>query len=313
MEAVMTFIKLNNGVNIPSLGLGTSHPLHGIIPERPVGKGMKYFAHRVCYNKYTNNVRQRVLARKLVHNVTCAINAGYRLIDTSAAYGNENLIRAGIAISGVPREQLFLTTRVSNAQQYDGSVRDAFLMSLQNLGVDYVDLYMFHWPVPERFLETWKQMERLYKEGFIKALGVANCHQQHLERLLDVAAIMPVVNQIEVHPLMTQKPLISYCKALGIVVEAYTPIARYHQKVRENNILKRISKEYCKSIPQVVLRWHLQNGVIPIPRSSAPVRIKENFDIYDFNLTDQEVKEIDNINKNLRLRYDPDNCDFRKL
>ena len=156
-------------------------------------------------------------------------------------------------------------------------------------------------------------MEQLYKENYCKALGVANCHRHHLEKILNIAEIVPQINQIEVHPLFTQKPLIEYCKSKNIVVEAYTPIARFDDRLMRRIKLTEIAKKHEKTPVQVVLRWHIQNGIIPVVRSSNKERQIENISVFDFELTDEEMKTIDGFNINSRLRYDPDNCDFRRL
>jgi diketogulonate reductase-like aldo/keto reductase len=172
---------------------------------------------------------------------------------------------------------------------------------------------MFHWPVTGVYLNTWKQMEQLYKEGYCKAIGVANCHQHHLEAIFKIAEIIPAVNQIEVHPLFTQKPLIEYCKSKMIAVEAYTPIARFDDRLVKLPALKKIAQKYNKSVVQVVLRWHIQNGLIPVVRSLNKKRQLENISVFDFELTKEEMQTIDGFNINSRLRYDPDNCDFTIL
>ena len=176
-----------------------------------------------------------------------------------------------------------------------------------------VDLYMFHWPVTGVYLDTWKQMEQLYKEGYCRAIGVANCHQHHLEAILKTAKVIPAVNQFEVHPLFTQKALIEFCKSRGIAVEAYTPIARFDDRLVRLPALNAIARKYNKSVVQIVLRWHIQNGIIPVVRSLNKRRQLENISIFDFGLTEEEVWKIDGFNINSRLRYDPDNCDFSIL
>ncbi len=296
----MEEISLNNGIKIPPVGLGTYNPLSDYVPPKWAGKLLRPFCR-----KY------QVL--KFIRSTAKAIKMGYRLIDTSTSYGNEKYIKWAIRISGINRKDLFITTRISNQQQWEGNIRKSLTNSLKVLGLTYIDLYMFHWPVPDTFIATWKEMEVLYKEGPVKAIGVANCHQHHLETLLAHASVIPAVNQFEIHPLMSQKQLIAFCKSKGIVVEAYTPIGRNHEKLMGNVILQEISNKYQKTIPQIILRWHYQNGVIPVPRSSNAKRLRQNIFIFDFHLTLDEMEKIDSININLRLRYDPDNCDFTKL
>ena len=172
---------------------------------------------------------------------------------------------------------------------------------------------MFHWPVPDIYIKTWKEMEQLYEEGVCKAIAVANCNIHHLEKLFGVCNIAPAINQFEVHPLFTQKHLIEYCKKNGIQVEAYTPIARNDERMTRQPRLQAIAKKYNKTIPQVVLKWHIMEGVIPIIRSMNLNHLKTNIDIFDFDLTQDELSYIDSLNINSRLRFDPDNCDYSIL
>ena len=238
---------------------------------------------------------------------------GYRLIDYSFAYGDGSEILEAIKMAGLKREDVFLTSRVSNNQQYNGTVRKDFLRSLEKIGLDYIDMFMFHWPVTDHFVNTYKDMERLYKEGYVKVLGVANCHQHHLKDIMDNCEIVPAVDQFEIHPLFTQKPLVRFCHEHGIAVQAYTPLARNDDRLTKNLIMQRLAKKYHKSIQQIILRWDIQLEQIPIPRSLNPGRQKQNIDIFDFSLTDDEMKEIDSININSRLRFDPDNLDFHSV
>ena len=251
--------------------------------------------------------------KNYINAVANALNLGFRLIDYSSAYGDGSLLQQAIQKSGVPREKLFITTRVSNYAQREGRVREEFLKFLQNMKLDYVDLLQFHWPVTGLYLDTWREMEKLYEEGYAKHLGVANCHQHHLEEILKICKYRPEVGQFEIHPLFTQKTLIQYYKDNGIVVEAYTPIARYDDRLVRLPLLKKLEKKYNKSFIQIILRWHIQNGVIPLVRSLSKEHQKENFGIFDFELSDEDMKLIDSININSRLRYDPDNCDFSIL
>lgn len=251
--------------------------------------------------------------KQFENSVVKALRMGYRLIDTSASYCNEREIGNAIRRSGIPRNDIFVTTRVTNKQQYSRNVREAFFDSLNKLGLDYVDLYMIHWPVTGYYLDTWKEMEKLYKEGYIKNLGVANCHKHHLESILNICEIRPVVNQIEIHPLFSQKELIKYCNSVGIQVEAYSPIAQNDDRMIKNRALNSIAHKYKKNIQQIIIRWHIDNGVVPVPRSSNEKRLHGNLDVFDFSLTKEEIEVIDSININSRKRYDPDNCDFTQL
>ena len=304
----MEYISLSNGNKMPKIGLGTDDVLF----VRKLRSSDNRYVRRLL-SIYHQRVLKPYLNHQLSNSIADAIRMGYRLIDTSASYSNEGAIGRAIKVSGVKREDMFITTRVNNQQQYAHKVREAFYNSLENFGLEYVDLYMFHWPVTDYFLDTWKEMEKLYDEGLVKNLGFANCHQHHIEEILRVCNVKPVVNQVEIHPLFTQKPLIEYCKSQGIQVEAYSPIAQNNDRLRRNRVLNGLAAKYGKSIYQIMLRWHIENGVIPIPRSTNDNRMKQNIDVFDFSLTKEEVMAIDGININSRLRYDPDNCDFTML
>ena len=262
------------------------------------------------YNKYICRPR---LERRYVQSVADAIKSGFRWIDYSCAYGDGKLIGEAIRKSGVKREDLIITTRVSNYAQFNHCVREEFLNFLQNTKMDYVDILQFHWPVTDYYVDTWREMEKLYKEGYVKHLGVANCHQHHLEEIYKMCQYKSEIGQFEIHPLFTQKPLIDYYKQHDIQVCAYTPIARFDDRLMRLPLLKRIGEKYGKSVTQVVLRWHIQNGIIPLIRTLNPAHQRENLDVFDFELTESEMKAIDAININSRLRYDPDNCDFSIL
>ena len=304
----MEYISLSNGNKMPKIGLGTDDVLF----VRKLRSSDNRYVRRLLSINH-QRVLKPYLNHQLSNSIADAIRMGYRLIDTSASYSNEGAIGRAIKVSGVKREDMFITTRVNNQQQYAHKVREAFYNSLENFGLEYVDLYMFHWPVTDYFLDTWKEMEKLYDEGLVKNLGFANCHQHHIEEILRVCNVKPVVNQVEIHPLFTQKPLIEYCKSQGIQVEAYSPIAQNNDRLRRNRVLNGLAAKYGKSIYQIMLRWHIENGVIPIPRSTNDNRMKQNIDVFDFSLTKEEVMAIDGININSRLRYDPDNCDFTML
>ena len=304
----MEFINLSNGNKMPVMGLGTDDVMFINKPKRFQNE----FIDRVSLS-FNYRVKKPWLDHRMSLKFAEAIKAGYRHIDTSAAYGNEKSIGDAIKLSGVAREDMFITTRCTNQMQYKGTVKEGFCQSLKRFGLDYIDLYMFHWPVPEHFIDTWRVMEELYDEGLVKNLGFANCHKSHIEKILQVCRIRPVVNQVEVHPLFTQKPLISFCKSEGIQVEAYTPLAKNDDRLKSNKILNQLAKKYGKSRTQVIIRWHIDSGVIPVPRSMNLGRMLQNLDVFDFKLTKAELEDIDSININSRLRYDPDNCDFTIL
>lgn len=302
-------IKLNNGVYIPVIGNGPASVGYTPKVKALSDNCLINFVERVFRHFFV----MPNVSKKYIDAVTYSFRTGFTLLDNSISYANAPEIKEAIHKSGIRRENLFITTRISNGAQFKGKVKEMFFENLKETGLEYVDLLQFHWPVPEHYLNTWKQMEELYADGFARAIGVANCHQHHLEAIEKVATVVPAVDQFEVHPLFTQKPLIGYCKSKGIQVEAYTPIARMDDRLVHSLLLKGLSKKYKKSVVQIVLRWHIQNGVIPIVRSTNKHRIKENINVFDFELTEEEMKSIDGMNINSRLRYDPDNCEFERL
>lgn len=271
--------------------------------------GLRLFVFKVMNKLFYRPISER----KYISSVANALKMGFRLLDYSSAYGDGKLIGRAIKKSEIDREKLFITTRVSNRAQREKKVRDEFMRFLQNTGLEYVDLLQFHWPVTDLYLDTWREMEKLKDEGLVKHLGVANCHQHHLEEIIKICKYRPEIGQFEIHPLFTQKPLIQCYKDNGIVVEAYTPIARYDDRLVRLPLLKNLEKKYNKTFIQIILRWHVQNGVIPLVRTLSKEHQKENFSIFDFELSEDDMKLIDGININSRLRYDPDNCDFSIL
>ena len=293
---------------IPPIGIGP-----GGMGYTPKYKKQKNGFVLFCDKLYNKLYRRPKLKKGYISSVENAFRIGYRLLDYSSAYGDGSLIGEAIRRSGVPREDLFITTRVSNRAQREHTIREEFIKCLKGLGVEYVDLLQFHWPVTDLYLDTWREMEKLKDEGLVKHLGVANCHQHHLEEIFKICKYRPEIGQFEIHPLFTQKPLIEYYKQQGIVVEAYTPVARYDDRLVRLPLLKRLENKYNKTFVQIILRWHIQNGCIPLVRSLNPKHQQENFDVFDFELSDEDMRTIDGININSRLRYDPDNCDFTIL
>ncbi|QAA21508.1 aldo/keto reductase [Sporolactobacillus terrae] len=245
-------------------------------------------------------------------SVQAAIRAGYRLIDTAAIYQNEQGVGEGIKAAcketGLKREDLFITSKVWNADQGYASTLKAYQDSLDRLGLDYLDLYLIHWPVEGRYKETWRAMEHLYKEGKVRAIGVSNFQIHHLEDLLDGAEVVPVVNQVERHPRLTQQPLKDFSEAHGIRLEAWAPLMV--GELLQDKTIGAIAEKYGKSAAQVILRWHIQGGVIAIPKSVNEDRIKENFAIFDFELTEADMAAINALNQDHRTGADPDNFDF---
>lgn len=234
-----------------------------------------------------------------------AIKAGYRSIDTGSFYQNEEDLGRAIADCDLPREELFVTTKVWNSEQgYDAALH-SFDVSTQKLGLDVIDLFLVHWPVKGKSADTWRALEKLYTDKRVRAIGVSNFEIHHLEELAKTATVAPMVNQVELHPLKSTKPLIDYCNANAIRMEAWAPLAQ--NKVFENAELQQIAEVNGRSIAQIVLRWHLQNGVAVIPKSSNEVRIKENIAVFDFSLDDKTMAAIDAMNEDLRLLgFEPD-------
>lgn len=246
--------------------------------------------------------------KEVINAVRWAIELGYRHIDTAAIYNNEEGVGLGIKESGILREDIFVVSKVWNADQGYDSTLIAFDESLKRLGLDYLDLYLIHWPTKGKYKETWRALEQLYKEKKVRAIGVSNFMQHHLEDLLQTAEIAPMVNQMEFHPYLVQQELLDYCKSHNIQYEAWSPMMQ--GKIFEMDVFKELSKKYNKSIAQIVLRWDLQKGVITIPKSAKKERIKTNADIFDFELSHMDVAYLDSLDKGKRFGPDPDNFDF---
>jgi len=239
--------------------------------------------------------------------VTTALEAGYRMIDTAAIYGNEEGVGRAIINSKLPRDQLFVTTKLWNKDQGHDSALAAYDTSLKKLGLDYVDLYLIHWPMPKTntFVETWKALEELYANERVRAIGVANFKPKHLQTLIDASEVMPAVNQIELHPRLTQLDTREYCLEKGVKVESYSPLMQAGE-IMSNQQLQTIAEHHHKTVAQVILHWHIQSQLIVIPKSSHASRIKENIDIFDFNLSADQMQTIDALNQDNRIIADPD-------
>ncbi len=302
-----------NGVEIPLIGLGPGGM--GYTPNaKPSTQVPRWNVPLRAWNKFMRSIRYHFQRSEYVSAVANGIRAGFRLIDYSTAYGNGGLIADAIEKSAVPREDIFLTGRISNRAQFSGpsAVEDQIKRHIEEYRTDHVDVLMFHWPVTGCFEKTWRVICKAYEKGLARSIGVANCHRHHIEALMK-CGLKPMINQFEVHPLFTQKDLIKYNQDLDIQVESYTPIARNDDRLMRLPKLRQIAKSHGKTTVQVVLRWHIQHDLIPIVRSRNNLRQKENLNIFDFELSAEEMRTIDGFNINARLRYDPDNCDFSIL
>ncbi|MDO5147052.1 MAG: aldo/keto reductase [Eubacteriales bacterium] len=272
-------ISLNDSVQIPAIGLGT-------FPMRGIG---------------------------LIKAVIAAEKVGISMFDTSRAYHNERELGLALKLGRLKRKDVFVITKISNRQQETGDVRGALLSSLKRMNLSYVDLYLMHWPYPPYYLKTWKAMEDLQREGLARSIGVCNCHEHHLNALLDIAEIVPAVNEVEIHPLLSQEPLAQFCNTNNINMMAYSPLARMAPELVENDIIKNLAIKYGKTSVQIILRWDLQHGYIVIPKASKKKHMLENLSILNFELEESEMALIDGLNQNKRFRHNPDTCDFTKL
>ena len=267
-KQTVTF-TLNNGVRIPAVGLGVFQSSPGLMT---------------------------------LNAVTFALEVGYRHIDTAALYRNERDVGIAIRTSGIPRDQLFVTTKLWNSDHgYDQALR-AFDASLSRLGLDYIDLFLIHWPVPEKRLETWTALERLYHEGRVRAIGVSNFTVGHLNELLDRCRVVPAVNQIEFSPFLYQEDVLEFCQSHGILVEGYSPLTK-GQRLHDPDIVS-IAMKYGRTPAQVLIRWCFQHGVVPLPKSVHPLRIESNLKIFDFELAEEDMVRLDSLNEEMHLSWD---------
>lgn len=242
--------------------------------------------------------------QEVIDSVKAAIKAGYRSIDTASVYGNEEGVGQAIRESGVAREELFITTKVWNNEQGYDSTLAAFDQSLSRLGLDYADLYLVHWPIRAKYKDTWRALEKLYADGRVRAIGVSNFQIDHLEDLLTVANVKPMVNQVELHPLLSQLELREYCRERGIQIEAWAPLAQ--GRLLDNEVIAGIAARHNKTVAQTILRWDIQNGIVTIPKSIKEERIIANADIFDFELSADEISQINALNRDERFGSHPD-------
>jgi 2,5-diketo-D-gluconate reductase A len=238
--------------------------------------------------------------------VSAALDAGYRSIDTAAAYGNEAAVGRAVASSGVPREELFITTKLATEAQGYQSSQDALAASLERLGLDYVDLYLIHWPAGEsgKYIDSWGGLLSLQGGGLTRSIGVANFHEEHLSNIIDLSFVTPVVNQIELHPLLNQAALRAVNAGRGVVTEAYGPLGV--GRLLDNPTIVSVAEAHGKTPAQVLIRWSIQLGNVVIPRSSSPERVRSNLDVFDFELTDDEMATINGLDDGTRFRPDPE-------
>jgi diketogulonate reductase-like aldo/keto reductase len=270
-------IILNNGIEMPQLGFGVWQ-----VPDDEAEQA-----------------------------VATALESGYRSIDTAAIYGNEEGTGKAIATSGIPREDLFVTTKLWNSDQgYDSTLR-AFDTSLEKLGLDYLDLYLIHWPLPSRgkYIDTYKAFEKLYSDGRVKAIGVSNFYPEYLEKLIEATSVIPAVNQIELHPQLQQHAAREYHAQQGIATEAWSPLGS-GKGLLEVPAIVAIAQKHNRTPAQIVLRWHIQQGNVVIPKSVTPSRIRENIDVFDFSLDAEDIAAISALNEDRRLGPDPATFDM---
>jgi 2,5-diketo-D-gluconate reductase A len=244
--------------------------------------------------------------------VTTALDAGYRLIDTAQGYQNEEGVGAAVARSGIPRHDLFLTTKLTNSEQGFDSALAAFDQSVDKLGVDVLDLFLIHWPLPmfDRYVETWRAFEKLQAEGRVGSIGVSNFTIEHLERLIAETDVVPAVNQVELHPQFPQEELRAFHAAHGIVTESWAPLGQ-GQGLLEDARISELAERLDRTPAQIVLRWHLQIGAVVIPKSVTPSRIRENIDVFDFQLSGEDMEVIASLDSGRRLGPDPQFMDMR--
>ena len=274
----MDYQVLNNGVKIPVLGLGV-------------------------FRMDDENEAYK--------SVRTAIDLGYRHIDTAMIYENEEPVGKAIRESGVNREDFFVTTKLWNDDIKKGNAQNALETSLKKLGLDYIDLYLVHWPIKDKYVSIWEDMEKIAATDKVCAVGVSNYQEKHLKEVLDLGTLVPAVNQIELHPYLSQKKLVKFCAQHNIKVESWSPLCAKKNDLLNEQILKDLGEKYSKTSAQIVLRWNVERGLIVIPKSSNPGRQEENLNVFDFSLTAEDIEKINSLNKNMRVGPHPDVVEFQ--
>lgn len=280
------WVSLNNGVRMPKIGLGMAC----------LGPG-----------------------EELDALVRAAVETGYRLLDNAPLYGNESQVGAALRNVGIPRDQLFVSSKLPNSKHRYEDALKAFDESRKNLGVDYLDLYLIHWPVPaqDMYTEAWRALEHLYSGGFVRAIGVSNFHEHHLAKLLETCEIKPAVNQLECNPYLAIEPLRRHCLSLQIMPEAWFPLggpavplkgSAPDRVLLEDPVLGRLAEKYGRTPAQMVLRWHVQSSVIPVPKTSRPKRLLENISVFDFVISSEDMALMDSLDYGRRVGPHPDEC-----
>lgn len=273
----MDYQELNNGIKIPVVGLGV----------------FRIEDEKEAYD-----------------SVRKAIDLGYRHIDTAMIYENEEPVGRAIRESGVNREDIFVTTKLWNDDIKQDNAQGALNTSLKKLGLDYIDLYLVHWPIKDKYVSVWEEMEKIVATDKVRAVGVSNYQEKHLQEILDLRSLVPAVNQIELHPYLSQENLVNFCTQHNIKIESWSPLCANKNNLLDEQILKDLGEKYSKTPAQIVLRWNVERGLIVIPKSSNPGRQEENLNIFDFKLTAEDVEKINSLNKDMRVGPDPDVVGF---
>lgn len=296
---------LYNGVEMPPVGFGTDRAF--IYLRKNIIKGFRIIFDDIFKENFYHIRRDRSIS----NIVKTAPSVGCHLFDTASSYGQSERV-LGHCLRKCDRDEYFICTKISNEEQRTGNVFKAYERSLKKLGVDVIDLFLMHWPQTETFVDCWLQMEKLYEQGLVKAIGVCNFKQHHFEELMVSANIKPHVCQIESHPLFAQHEMREYCKKNMIQMMAYTPTGRMDERIIHDKSIQEISNNHNRSIAQTIIRWHFQHHVIPVINTTKLEHLMDNMNIFDFELSEEEMVEIDMMNRNVRLRYDPDTVDFYK-